>query len=335
MGHILMNRRSFIVSATAVLVAPAAAMAEDGRKVWRIGYLSLVSENVEQSRRWIAAFREGLRKLGYVDGQNVVVEQRYAAGKMNRLPALAAELVELKVDVLVAAPAGSAGAAKNVTNTVPIVFMGEPDPVGTRLVASLARPGGNVTGLADAHGDLIPKRLELLKEVIPSATRVGVLRNAANPSTAPQLQSAQDAGRTLGLTLVPVDVKGSGRGDIDQAFAAIADARLGGLLVIADATLGNHRTRIAELSIKHRLPTFGTHRGWAEGGVLMSYGSDFIDMFRRGATLVDKIFKGTKPADLPVEEPTKFEFVINLKTARALGLTIPALVRARADEVLE
>jgi putative ABC transport system substrate-binding protein len=248
---------------------------------------------------------------------------------------MAAELVAHKVDVLVAAPAGSARVAKSVTNTVPIVFMGEPDPVGTGLVASLARPGGNVTGLADAHADLIPKRVELLKQVTPAATRLGVLRNAANPSTAPQLQTAQDAGRALGLTLVPIDVKGPGRDDIDQAFATIREAGLGGLLVIADPTLGNHRTRIAELAIKHRLPASGTHRGWAEGGLLLSYGSDFIDMFRRGATLVDRILKGAKPADIPVEEPTKFELVINLKTARALGLTMPASLLARADQILE
>ncbi len=213
--------------------------------------------------------------------------------------------------------------------------MGEPDPVGTRLVASLARPGGNITGLADAHADLIPKRLQLLTQVTPPATRVGVLRNAANPSTVPQLQTAQDAGRALGLTLLPVDVKGPGRADIDRAFAAVAEARLGALLVIADATLGNHRTRIAELAIKHRLPTSGTHRGWAEGGLLMSYGTDFIELFRRGATLVDKILRGVKPADLPVEEPTKFEFVINLKTAKALGLTMPASLLAQADQIVE
>jgi len=330
-----MHRRSFIVSLTAALTAPGEVLAQDSRKVWRIGYLSLNSETVEQSRQWFAAFRDGLRKLGYVDGQNVIVAQRYAGGKVDRLPALAAELVHLKVDVLVALPAGSAQAAKDATNKGPIVFMGEPDPVGTRLVASLARPGGNVTGLADAHADLIPKRLQLLKQVTHPATRVGVLRNAANASTVSQLQTALDAGRALGLTLVPIDVTGPGRGDIDQAFGAVGEARVGGLLVIADATLGNHRTRIAELSIKHRLPTSGTHRGWAEGGLLMSYGSDFIDMFRRGATLVDKILRGAQPADLPVEEPTKFEFVINLKTARALGLTMPASLLARADEVLE
>jgi putative ABC transport system substrate-binding protein len=225
-------------------------------------------------------------------------------------------------------------AAKTATSTVPIVFMAEPDPVGTGLVASLAHPGGNVTGLADAHADLIPKRLELLGEVIP-IPRVGVLRNPANPSTAPQLKAAQAAGQALGLTIVPVDVRGPGRSDVDQAFATIVDARLGGVLVISDPTLGNHRTRIAELAIRHRFPTSGTHRGWAEVGLLTSYGSDFSDLFRRGATLVDRILKGARPADLPVEQPTKFEFVINLKTARALGVTIPPALLARADETLE
>ncbi|HEX4927480.1 MAG TPA: ABC transporter substrate-binding protein [Burkholderiales bacterium] len=318
-----------------MLAAPVAVMAQDAAKVRRIGYLSLLSERAEQSTRWIATFREELRERGHIDGQNLVVEQRYAAGNVDRLPTLARELLDLNVAVLVAAPAGSARAAKRITNTVPIVFMGEPDPVGIQLVASLARPGGNVTGLADAHADLIPKRLQLLKQVTPPGTRIGVLRNAANPSTASQLQTAQAAGRALGLTLVPIDVKGPARGDIDQAFTAIGEARLGGLLVIADPTLGNHRTRIAELSITRRLPTSGTHRGWAEGGLLMSYGSDFITMFRRGAALVDKILRGAKPADLPVEEPTKFEFVVNLKTARALDLTMPASLLARADQVLE
>jgi len=329
-----MHRRKFIASLTSFLAVPAAAAQQAG-KTWRIGYLSLVSPRLEQSRRWVAAFQEGLRNVGYVEGRNTILEQRYAAGHVERLPALAAELLDFKVDVLVAAPAGSARAAKQVTSTVPIVFIAEPDPVGIGLVASLARPGGNVTGLADEHADLIPKRLELLKEVTGPTARVGALWNPANRSTAPQLKSSQAASRALGLTLVPVDVKGPERGDVDRAFAAIGEARLGGLLVIADPTLGNHRTRIAELSIKHRLPTSGTHRGWVEGGLLMSYGSDFIEMFRRGATLVDRILKGTQPVDLPVEEPTKFEFVINLVTAKALGLTIPASLLARADQVLE
>ena len=326
-------RRRFVIGTLGVLAAPAILAAQE--KVWRVGYLSLVSDQLEQYRRWIAAFQDGLQKLGYVQGQNLVLEQRYAAGQIERLPALAAELVELKVDVLVAAPSGSALAARRVTSSVPIVFMGEPDPVGIGLVGSLARPGGNVTGLADAHADLIPKRLELLKPVMGSSSRVGVLWNPANASTAPQLKTAQVAARALNLTVVPVDVKGSARSDVDHAFAPVADARLGGLLVISDPTLGNHRPRIAELAIKYRLPASGTHRGWVEGGLLTCYGSDFVAMFRRGAILVDRILKGARPADLPVEQPTKFEFVINLKTAKALGLTIPPSLLARADEVIE
>jgi putative ABC transport system substrate-binding protein len=330
-----MRRRDFLVTLTGVLAVPVAAVAQQTGTIWRIGYLSLVSDRLEQYKPWIAAFREGLRNHGYVEGGNLIIEERYAAGQVERLPALAAELLQLKVDILVTAPAGSAVAAKTVTSTRPIVFIAEPDPVGTGLVASLARPGGNVTGLADAHADLIPKRLELLKQVVPPGSRVGVLWNPANPSTAPQLKTAQAAGRALGLTVFPVDVKGPTRSDIDRAFVAIGDARLGGLLVIADPTLGIHRDRIAELSIKHRLPTSGTHRGWVEGGLLMSYGSDFGDLFRRGATFVDKILRGASPADLPVEEPTKFELVINLKTARAIGATIPASLLTRADQVLE
>jgi putative ABC transport system substrate-binding protein len=331
-----MDRRRFLLTSLAgVLAGPLAAAAQQAGRIWRIGYLSLVSAQLEQHKPWVAAFRDGLRELGYVEGENVIIEQRYAAGHVERLPALAAELVRLKVDILVAAPSGSAFAAKNVTSTVPIVFMGEPDPIGTGLVASLARPGGNATGLADAHTDLLPKRLELLKQLVPSASRVGVLWNPSNASTAPQLKTVQAAAPALGLTIFPVEVKGPGRDDLDRAFATIGKDRLGGLLVVGDPTLGNQRNRIAELSIAHRLPTSGTHRGWAEGGLLMSYGTDFVELFRHGAVLVDKILKGAKPASLPVEQPTKFELVVNLKTAKALGLTIPPSLLARADQVIE
>jgi len=332
-----MRLRTFGVVAL-VLVSLAASRTADAQpagKIWRIGYLSLVSGDVEQNRPWVAAFRDGLRELGYVEGQNVVIEQRYAAGHVDRLPALAAELVRLKVDILVTAPAGSALAAKKITSTVPIVFMGEPDPVGTGLVASLARPGGNATGLADAHGDLVPKRLALLKQLAPSATRIGVLWNPSNASTAPQLKTIQAAAPGLGLTISPIGVTGPTRDDLDRAFATIEKARLGGLLVVGDSTLGVQRNRIAELSIAHRLPTSGSHRGWTEGGLLMSYGTDFVTLFRHGAVMVDKILKGAKPAALPVEEPTKFELIINLKTAKALGLTIPPDVLVRADAVIQ
>ena len=330
-----MNRRAFIAGWTGgFLAAPLAAEGQQTGKIWRIGFLSLNSD-AEPFKRWYAAFREGLQKLGYVEGDNVIVEQRYAAGQIERLSTLAAELVRLKVDVLVTAPAGSAVFAKKVTRTIPIVFIGEPDPVGTALVASLARPGGNITGLADAHADLVPKRLELLKQVAPSASRVAILWNPANASTGPQLKIAEAAAPALGATVLSVGVMGPRRDDVDRAFETIGKERPGSLLVVGDATLGVHRHRIAELSIKRRLPTSGSHSGWAEGGLLMSYGTDFVDLFRRAATYVDRIFKGTKPADLPVEQPTKFELVINLRTAKALGLTIPQSVLGRADQVIQ
>jgi putative ABC transport system substrate-binding protein len=331
-----LDRRTFVATlAGGLLAGPVAVRAQPAGRMWRIGYLSLVSEKLVQYRPWVAAFRDGLRGLGYVEGENLTIDQRYAAGQVERLPALAGELVRLRADVLVAAPAGSALAAKKVTSMIPIVFMGEPDPVGTGLVASLARPGGNATGLADAHTELLPKRLELLKLLVPAVSRVGVLWNPSNASTAPQLKAVQAAGPALGLTIVPVEVKGPGHDDLDRAFEAIGRDRLGGLLVVGDPILGNRRARIAELAIAHRLPTSGTHRGWAEGGLLMSYGTDFVELFRHGAVLVDKILKGTKPANLPVEEPTKFELVINLKTARKLDLAIPPSLLQRADQVIE
>ena len=328
-----MRFRALGLVATLVLglASPLTAGAQPAERLWRVGYLSLGVAR----QAWVAAFRDGLRELGYVEGENLIIEQRYAEGQVERLPALAAELLRLKVDVLVAAPAGTAAAAKKVTSTVPIVFMGEPDPIGTGLVASLARPGGNATGLADAHADLIPKRLELLKQLVPSVSRVGVLWNPSNVATAPRWNTVQTAASALGLTISPVEVRGPRRDDLDRAFTAIGRLRLGGLLVIGDSTLGVQRNRIAELSVAHGLPTSGTHRGWAEAGLLMSYGTDFVALFRHGAVLVDKILKGAKPAALPVEQPTKFELTINAKTAKALGLTIPPSILARADAIIQ
>jgi putative tryptophan/tyrosine transport system substrate-binding protein len=327
-------RFTFIVAVLFLVAAPLTAGAQQPGKPWRIGYLSLTSDGPSY-KPWLGALRDGLRDLGYVDGKNVIIEQRYAAGQVERLSTLATELVRLNVDVLVAAPAGSALAARNATRAIPIVFIGEPDPVGTALVASLARPGGNVTGLADAHADLVPKRLELLKQVVPSATRVGILWNPGNPATASQLKIAEGAAPALGLTILPVAVKGPRPADLDRAFATIGKEHLGILFVVGDSTLGVQRDRIAELSIKHRLPTSASHSRWAEGGLLMSYGTDFVDLFRRSAILVDRILRGAKPAELPVEEPTKFEFVINMRTAKALGLPISPSLLSRADRVIE
>jgi putative ABC transport system substrate-binding protein len=323
-----------IVAALLLVVAPLTARAQPAGKVWRIGYLSLTSDTVSY-RPWLAALRDGLRDLGDVDGENIVIEPRYAAGQVERLSTLAAELVRLKVDVLVTAPAGSALAARSASRTIPIVFIGEPDPVGTALVASLAHPGGNVTGLSDAQADLVPKRLELLKQVVPSVTRVGILWSPANPGTAPQVKIAERAAPALGLTVLPVAVKGPRRDDLDRAFATIEREHLGSLFVIGDSTLGVQRDRLAELSLKHRLPTSASHSRWAEGGLLMSYGTDFVDLFRRSASLVDRILRGAKPADLPVEQPTKFELVINMHTAKALGVVISPSLLSRADRVIE
>jgi ABC-type uncharacterized transport system substrate-binding protein len=323
-----------IVAVVLLVATPLAAGAQQAAKVWRIGYLSLTSDT-ESYRPWLAALRDGLRDLRYVDGENIIIEARYAAGQVERLSPLAAELVRLKVDVLVTAPTGSALAARTASRSIPIVFIGEPDPVGTALVASLAHPGGNVTGLADAHADLVPKRLELLEQVVPSATRVGILWSPANSGTAPQVRIAEGAAPALGLTVLPVAVKGPRRDDLDRAFATIERERLGSLFVIGDSTLGVQRDRLAELSLKHRLPTSASHSRWVEGGLLMSYGTDFVDLFRRSASLVDRVLRGAKPADLPVEQPTKFELVINMHTAKALGLAISPSLLSRADRVIE
>jgi putative ABC transport system substrate-binding protein len=325
-------QRAVTVLALALLVAFSAAEAQEPGKVQRIGYLSLASDT-GSPRDYFVAFRDGLRALGYVDGENIVIEPRHADGRPERLPELAGELIRLKVDVLVTF--GSASAAKQATNTVPIVFIVEPDPVGTGLVASLAHPGGNITGISDAHADLVPKRLELLKQVVPRAARVGFLLNPANHNTASQLKTARAAGPALRLTVVPVEVKGPEREDLDRAFATMGRERLAALLVLGDPMLGINRTRIAELAIKHRLPTAGTGRAWAEGGLLMAYGANFTELFRRAATYVDKILKGAKPADLPVEQPTTFNLAINLKTARALGVTLPPSLLRRADHVIQ
>jgi len=323
-----------IVGALGLTLAPLVGEAQSGLKVHRVGYLSL--QRPEGDKSWVAAFRQGLRDLGYVEGENLVIAQRHAAGRAEKLPALASELVELKSDVLVVYGVWAlVGAGWKPPKTLPIVFTVDADPVGKGLVASLARPGGNITGLSDTHADLVPKRLQLLKEVVPSVGRVGVLLNPDNPMATTQFKNAQTAAGELGLTLLPVEVKGRGREDMDSAFVRAGPQRLGSLLVIGDPTVSIHRARIAELAVKSRLPTISTVREWAEAGLLMSYGTSFHELWRRTATYVDKILKGAKPGDIPVEQPTKFELVINLKTAKALGLTIPQSLLARADQVIE
>jgi ABC-type uncharacterized transport system substrate-binding protein len=274
-----------------------------------------------------------LRDLGYVEGQNIVIEGRWYGDRIDRLPALAAELVRLPVDVIVAGTAPSPESAKRATSTIPIVMANHPDPVGSGLVASLARPGGNVTGLSAVGPELNRKQLQLLTEAVPSLTRVAVLSNPTVPSHAVAVREIEVAARTLKVRLQVLEVRAPG--EFAGAFSAATKERAGALLMLGGSVFFAHRARLAELAVESRLPTMGGPREFAQAGVLIGYGADLRDSWRRAAGYVGRILKGAKPADLPVEQPTKFEFVVNLKTAKALGLTIPPAVLARADQVIE
>ena len=296
-----------VVLAFSVVLAPLAAEAQQAEKVWRVGYLSSSSAEREWTR--FAAFQQGLRELGYLEGKSISIEQRYAGGEFERLPELAAELARLKVDIFVIAGAPAAHAAKKASSVIPIVMTAVADPVGMGLVASLARPGGSITGLSDFNTGVVAKRLELLREVVPSVSRVAVLLNPTNPSNPPQLKLTQAAAATLGVTLLAFEAK---RADaIDRAFVAIKTERAGALIVIGDPLLGTHAKRIVELSTRNRLPAIYWIREFPDAGGLMSYGANFDDLWRQAATYVDKILKGAKRGELPVEQPTKFELVIN------------------------
>ncbi len=314
-----------------VLWLPLAADAQRAAKVVRIGRLSPISSSTDG--RVFDGFRQELRNLGWVEGQNVVFEYRFADGQLDRLPALAAELVRLKVDVILAGSTPGARAAKNATGTIPIVMVTTGDPVGGGLVPSLARPGGNLTGVT-ALGEVVSgKRLELLMQAVPDVTRVAVLTDPTFPSTRPVLQGVRRAARALGVQLHVLEVRDPS--EFEQAFAAMKSAGERALMVGADPVFNTHRRRLVELAAKGQLPTMYGLREFVDVGGLMFYGANLPHMYRRAATFVDKILKGTKPADLPVEQPTKFELVINLKTAKALGLTIPPSIMTRADRVIE
>jgi putative ABC transport system substrate-binding protein len=317
----------------ALMVAPLAAEAQPATKTSRIGYLSPNSASEPENRRRLGALREGLRDLGYVEGQNITIESRWAEGEYGRLPDLAAELVHLKVDVIVTYAPPAIQAAKQATGTIPIVMAGIIDPVATGFVASLARPGGNITGLSLMAPEMVGKQLEILKEAIPEVTRVAVLGNPANAGNSPQLRHAQEAARALKVRLQLLEVRGPN--EIDSAFAKMIKERVGAVVVLVDAMLINQRTRVADLAARHRLPSIFGLMDFVEAGGLIFYGANDASRFRRAAMFVHKILKGAKPADLPVEQPTKFELVINLKTAKALGLTIPLSLLLRADQVIE
>ena len=333
-----MIRLKLIFSVTLALVGlfnPLAAEAQQADKMARIGYLALNLAAGDPRTR--EAFLQGLRDLGYVEGRNLLIEHRDAAGKTERFPALAAELVALKVDVIVASGGTLAAlAAKQATTTLPIVFAGVGNPVAEGLVTSLARPGGNVTGLSLVQQELVGKSLELLKQAVPEVSRVALLlKPDAMPDRAKKdrLNAADVAARALGVRLQVVEARGPE--DFDRAFSDMTRARAGALAVLATPVFDSERRRLVDLAAKNRLPTVYSYRSYVEAGGLMSYGPDLADSFRRAATYVDKILKGARPGDLPVEQPTRFELVINLKTAKALGLTIPPSVLARADQVVE
>jgi putative ABC transport system substrate-binding protein len=325
-----MTRRTLgflITLALGFPVAPLAPEAQPPTHVHRIGWLSGGERDPS-----VEAFLEAMRALGYVEGQNLVMEHRGAAGQYERLPALAAELVRLPVDVLLVVITPAALAAKDATTTIPIVMAAVGDPVGSGLVASLARPGGHVTGLASVSSELVGKQLEFLKEVLPTVSRMAVLWNPANPVHAVNVRAADVAAQALGVQLYPVEARGPDA--FDRAFAAVTRAHAGALLILGDAVFTQHRSRLVELAATSRLPTMHKIRPFVEAGGLMAYGPNALDIRRRAAVYVDKILKGAKPADLPVEQPTKFDLVINLKTAQALALTIPPTLLFQADEVI-
>ena len=328
-----MDRRDTVFALLALGAAPFAAEAQQAAKIARIGYLAT---NRATSPHLREAFLQGLRDLGYVEGRNVVIEYRDAEGKVERLPALAAELVALKVDVIVASGTLAALAAKQATRTLPIVFSPAGDPVGSGLVTSLARPGGNVTGLSAFAPELVGKRLELLKQAVPGVSRVAVLWQPGAFGERVEmdtLKRVEVAARDLGVPLQFVEARGPA--DFDRAFSDMTRARAGALTVLASNMFNSERRRLVELAAEKRLPALYSARELVDAGGLMSYGANLADLNRRAATYVDRILKGTKPADLPVEQPTKFELIINLKTAKALGLTIPQSVLGRADEVIQ
>ena len=316
--------------ATVFLTTVSSAGAQQTAKIPRIGVLYNLSTSTASAR--IEAFRQGLRELGYVEGKNIVIEWRYAEGKLDRLPALAAERVRLKVDVIVTSASGETRAAKEATSTFPIVMTNDSDPVANGFVASLARPGGNITGLSTLAPELSGKRLELLKEIVPKLSRVAVLGTSTSPGNAQMLKEVEPAAKAFGVKLQYVDVLSTK--DIDAAFRAASKGRADAILVLSSSVLTSQRTQVIELAIKSRLPASYPRQEFVEAGGLMTYGPNNNDLSRRAATYVDKILKGRKPADLPVEQPMKFEFIINLKAAKQIGLTIPPNVLVRANKVI-
>jgi putative tryptophan/tyrosine transport system substrate-binding protein len=327
-------KRAAVPSILVVVVLLAVAViaeAQQPKKVPRIGFLSGLSPSTISAR--VEAFRQGLHELGYVEGKNIVIEYRFAEEKVDRLPALAAELVRLKVDVILASAPPPTRFAKQATSTIPIVMAFDDDPVGSGFAASLAWPGGNITGLSALSPEISGKQLELLREIVPKLSRVAVFGNATQPGSPQELRELNLAADAVGVQLQYLEV--GAPTDIETAFRAASKERADAVLVLSATVLVSRRRQVAALAVKSRLPAIYNRPEYVEDGGLVFYGVSYTDLFRRAATYVDKILKGTKPADLPVEQPTKFEFVINLKTAKQIGLTIPPNVLARADKVIK
>ena len=324
-----MKNLIYLLPVIAMMVVGAVVQAQQPKQPPRIGYLQAPPLSVVAART--NAFRQGLHDLGYIEGKNVIVELRSADGKIDRVPAIVAELVKLNVDIIVSGGSVVTQSAKRATKTIPIIMAQEADPVGSGLVASLARPGGNITGLATLAPELSGKQLELLKEIVPALSRIAVLESPGNSGNAPSLRETERAGRAFGVRIQQIDIS---HNDIESAFQTATNARADAILVLSSPFATSQRRKITTLAAKNRLPSVSDRAEFVEDGGLMTYSVSSTDLFRRAAVYVDKILKGSTPADLPIEQPTKFELVINLKTAKQIGLTIPPSVLARADRVI-
>ena len=328
------NRRKMIIAlGAAALASPFTPRAQPQTKIWRVGFLALRRVNFVDTDYSYGPFRQRMRELGYVEGKNLVIEWRSAEGKSERLGALAAELVQINVDLIVTAGNPAVAAAQKATTTIPIVIGNSTDPVGAGFVASLARPGGNITGLSNIADDISPKYLEMLISMVPKLSRVAVLLDLSSSSQAKVLNNVRAAAKTAKVTVLPFDARNPE--GIEQAFSLMKKDKAGAVIVVSNGLFVQQASQIAELAAKHRLPSISGYREYADAGVMVSYGPSFAENYRRIATYVDKIFKGAKPGDLPVEQPTKFELFINGKTAKALGLKIPQSLLISADKVIE
>ncbi|MBI3370735.1 MAG: ABC transporter substrate-binding protein [Betaproteobacteria bacterium] len=330
-----MNRRRKLVIAlgAGALAAPLGSFAQQQGKVWRVGFLSYRRVEISDSDFAYGPFRQGMRELGYVEGKNLVIEWRSAEGKTERLPALAAELVRMKVDLIVAAGTPAVAVAQKATTTIPIVMASILDPVGSGFVASLARPGGNITGLKNFFGDLGPKHLEMLRSMVPKLTRVAMLVNPNNAGMAAVRKNVPAAAQKIGVTILSFDA--ASPREIESAFSKMTQEKAGAVIVVSDSVFNTQLSQIADLAAKNRLPSIHAIREYAEAGGLMSYGNSLGEDYRRAATYVDKIFKGAKPGDIPVEQPTTLELAINMKTAKALGIKFPQSILVQATKVIE